>query len=75
MGLVGVALIAFVASILFAVSVMKHWALVITLLVAHNDEVRIEAKKYHRKERWAFYTFLIGMSCLVIFALKNIFSL
>jgi hypothetical protein len=72
-GLVGVALIAFVLSILFAVSVMRHWPLVVTLLVSQKDQVRPEAAKYHRKERWAFYTFLVGMSCLVVFALKNIY--
>lgn len=74
-GLVGLALVCFVASIVCAVSSMTKQPIVMTLLVVAKkmDDVEPQALRQHKIERIAFVTFLIGIISLVLFALKNLY--
>ena len=72
--LVGVALISFVISILCAMSAMTRWPIVLTLLVtAKQEETRPIAIREGKVQRAAFVTFILGITFLVIFAIKNLY--
>jgi hypothetical protein len=72
--LIGIALVSFVLSIICAMFSMTQWPdTMLFYLASDKTERRSQAYKQRRTDRAAFLAFLLGIICLVIFALKNLY--
>jgi hypothetical protein len=72
--LIGIALVCFVVAIICAMFSMTQWAETMTVLIAgKREEIEPREQQQQTTERAAFLTFLIGIICLIIFALKNLY--
>ncbi len=72
-GFVEMALVLFVLAIICAMFSLMQWTMVMTLFIADKPEVKSQARRQHRVEQMAFLAFTLGIVCLVIFALKNLY--